>query len=229
MVRSGPMPASAERRDHIDVVRETRRRPRARVPANTRFGCVQPLDRNPVLDQIGRAGETRSAACASPCVTEWMSPSAAAVTASSPSSAPVGTMIWPPCALREFDQFRPRQQRAGAQHHDPLAGRQHRPANPLRSSRRARIRPRDRHAREGRRARRPGRRSSRGRARPAPSPVARRTRRRASAPECPRRAGAPAPGRRCQARRWRRESRPLRLLPSLARSYAATPAAASGA
>ena len=36
--------------------------------------------------------------------TEWIMPSAAAVTASSPSSAPVGTTIWPPLRLREIDQ-----------------------------------------------------------------------------------------------------------------------------
>jgi hypothetical protein len=49
--------------------------------------------------------------------TEWMEPSAAAATASRPSSAPGGPMI------------RPRQQRARAQDHHLLAGEEHRAAN----------------------------------------------------------------------------------------------------
>ena len=44
----------------------------------------------------------------------------------------------------EVDQMRPRQQRAGAQHHHALAGRQHRGADRLQHGGRARIRARDR-------------------------------------------------------------------------------------
>ena len=78
--------------------------------------------------------------------TAWIVPSAAAVTASSPISAPVGTTICPPFSLRQRDQLGARQERAGAEHHHAAcrprasAGRSPRarpPAPPRRQDRRA--------------------------------------------------------------------------------------------
>ena len=57
-------------------------------------------------------------------VTEWISPSAAAVIASSPRMAPDGTMIWAPCWRASSIRSAWRSS-ARAQHHQLLAGPQH--------------------------------------------------------------------------------------------------------
>ncbi len=54
-----------------------------------------------------------------------MVPTAAAVMASSPISAPVGTTIWPPFSFGERDQVLVLQQRADAEHDRGLAARHH--------------------------------------------------------------------------------------------------------
>ena len=114
-----------------------------------------------------------------------MVPSAAAATASSPSRPPVGTMMRPPCCLRELEQFGTRQQRAAGEHHHLLAGGEHRPADLLEDRGRRAL---DREVgmrREIRRARRSAPRSPPRRASRAPSPRRAPPRRRASSPGMP--------------------------------------------
>ena len=80
-----------------------------------RLGDV--LDGDVVLDEIGRAARPRTGFRVT-ILTEWISPSAAAVTASSPRRAP-GHHDWPPCC-RQVDQA-PMRERAGAEHDHGLS------------------------------------------------------------------------------------------------------------
>ena len=80
-----------QRRHHIDVGGESRGRV-ARRALEDAEGRLYSLHGNPVLDEIGRAGETSGGLRVTIC-TEVMVPSAAAETASKPINAPVGTMI----------------------------------------------------------------------------------------------------------------------------------------
>ena len=119
---SGPMPASDKRRRDVDVGRKARRRPRARCPRRSWSASRKPSTSILLLDDVRRAEQGPSAGLRVIMRTEWISPSAAAVTASRPSSAPVGTTIWPPFSFASSTRSQLRQQRAGAEHHHLLAG-----------------------------------------------------------------------------------------------------------
>ena len=97
MVRSGPIAGERERRHHVDVGRESPPPPRARVPLNTRFASFRPVDADAGW-RPGRAHRrARRAACASSCAPNGSCLGRRLATASSPSNAPVGTMMRPPC------------------------------------------------------------------------------------------------------------------------------------
>ena len=190
MVRSGPMPASESAATTLTLAGKPAAASRA-VPANTRLAVVQPFDRDVVPHQIGRAGEP---------VRRLARDHAHRMDGSfgrrrdgvEPEQRAGRHDDLPAMLLGELDQIRPRQQRAGAQHHHPLAGLQHRPADVL-DDRGGRAFDREIGVlRQWRRARPADRRSSARRARPAPWRDRAPPRRRASAPACRRRAGAPS-------------------------------------
>ena len=135
-----------------------------------------------------------------------MLPSAAAVTASSPSKRAGRHDDLAAMRFRQGNEIGVRQQRAGAEHHDGLAGFQHGPADPL-EDRRGRAF--DREVGEVRKCLQLHQRTlrcARHRAKPAPWPGRGRPHRRARAPACRRRAGARPRGRSRPGRLWRRGS-----------------------
>src|SRR5476649_2013711 len=94
VVRSGPMPASASAAATLTLAGKPLAASRA-LPEKTSLGSVMP--------SISILLATRYGAPTSPLtglrvfiLTDWISSSIAAVTAFRPSSAPAGTMIWPP-------------------------------------------------------------------------------------------------------------------------------------
>ena len=126
-VRSGPMPASESAAATLTLAGKPAAASRA-VPQKTRFGLVEALDRDAVRLEIGRAGEAaRGLAGDHPH-------------GMNRAFGGCGDRIEPKkCAgrhddltsprLRQLDQLRPRQQRAGREHHDPLPRLEHGPAN----------------------------------------------------------------------------------------------------
>ena len=135
-----------------------------------------------------------------------MLPSAAAVTASSPSKRAGRHDDLSAMLFRQGNEIGVRQQRTGAEHHDGLAGFQHGPADPL-EERGGRAFDREiGEVRETPPAPPADRRCARHRAKPAPWPGRGRPHRRARAPACRRRAGAQRRGRSHRDRLWRRGS-----------------------
>ena len=96
VVRSAPMPANASATATFRF---------AGKPAAASRGEPLKMRNGSLMSSIAILCSTKYGAPTRPRTglrvimrTEWMVPSAAAVTASSPMSAPVGAMIWPPCS-----------------------------------------------------------------------------------------------------------------------------------
>src|SRR4051812_24848417 len=97
MVRSGPMPASESAAATLTLAGNPAAASRA-VPLNTSFAVFRPSTEMLCLTRYG-APTSPFGGFRVVIFTEWMVPSAAAATASRPSSAPVGTRMRPPLAL----------------------------------------------------------------------------------------------------------------------------------
>ena len=101
VVRSGPMPARLSAAATLTLAGKPFTASRA-LPSNTLSGALRSLTLMLFFTRCG-APSSPLGGLRVTMVTEWIKPSAAACTASSPSSAPLGTTICAPCfAARSF-------------------------------------------------------------------------------------------------------------------------------